>query len=77
MQSEYKSLKKFKVLVGTPHADVKNYCLPDYILSVDMLTYKNKKVLVVDNSATNKNKKLIEQLGVGSVHLKKIGRAHV
>jgi len=71
MQSEYKSLKKFKVLVGTPHADVKNYCLPDYILSVDMLTYKNKKVLVVDNSATNKNKKLIEQLGVGSVHLKR------
>lgn len=71
MQNEYKKLKKFKVLVGTPHADVKNYCLPDYIMSINLLTYKNKKVMVVDNSATNKNKKLIEQLGVDAVHIKR------
>lgn len=68
---EFKSLKKFKVLVGTPHADIKNYCLQDYIGSVKNLTYSNYNVLVVDNSETNKNKKKIVQQGIPAIHIKR------
>ncbi len=71
MQSEYRNLKNFKVLVGTPHADVKNYCLNNYINSVKSLSYKNKNVLVVDNSIRNKNAKLIQRMGVDAVHIKR------
>ena len=67
----YKGLKKFKVLVGTPHADIKNYCLEQYISVVKTLTYKNYDVLVVDNSATNDNQKMIRKLGIPALHIKR------
>lgn len=72
---EFRSLKKFKVLVGTPHADVKNYCLPNYIEAVKNLTYPNYKVLVVDNSETNKNKKKIVQQGLPAIHIKRANKS--
>ena len=45
-----KSLFKIpRVLVGTPHSDVKNYCIDKYIETVKNLSYGNYEVLVVDN----------------------------
>ena len=64
-------LKNFKVLVGTPHADIKNYCLEQYLATVKNLTYSNNKVLVVDNSETNKNKKKIVKNGISAIHIKR------
>jgi hypothetical protein len=70
-----RTLKKFKVLVGTPHYDGKNYCLEQYIKDVKGLTYDNYSVIVVDNSETNKNTKLIRQKGISAIHLKR-GNKH-
>lgn len=66
-----KKLKKFKVLVGTPHADVKNYCLDNYISAVKGLTYDNYNILVVDNSETTKNQKEIRKQGIPCQHIKR------
>lgn len=66
-----KKLKNFKVLVGTPHADIKNYCLDSYISSVKNLSYNNRQILVVDNSETHKNKKNIVKRGIPALHIKR------
>jgi len=66
-----KKLKKFKILVGTPHADVKNYCIDNYISSVKGLTYSNYNVLVVDNSETTKNQKYFRKKGLPTAHIKR------
>jgi GT2 family glycosyltransferase len=64
-------LKRQKVLVGTPHAEVKNYCLDKYIDNVKGLTYPFHDLLVVDNSATHHNAKNIKKRGVPAVHIKR------
>lgn len=66
-----RKLKKFKILVGTPHADVKNYCLDNYVKNIKELTYGNFQVLVVDNSESNKNTKLIKKMGLPAIHIKR------
>lgn len=62
--------KNKRVLVGTPHSDVKNYCINDYIERVKTLTYKNYDVLVVDNSEGRKNYKLLTKEGFHVSHVK-------
>lgn len=71
MQVPYRTLKKMKVLVGTPHAESKNYCLPQYVNNIQNLTYKHKNVLVVDNSASHNNQKLIRSFGLPCYYIKK------
>jgi|SRR3989304_2111535 len=61
----------FRVLIGTPHADVKNYCLANYIKTVKGLSHKNYDVLVVDNSETNDNQKRIRKEGIAALWVKR------
>lgn len=63
--------KMSKVLVGTPHADVKNYCFDNYVKNVKSLTYPNYDILVVDNSKDNKNTKKFKKAGIPAVHIKR------
>lgn len=62
--------KNPKVFIATPHADRKNYCLEQYIEVINSLTYKNKVVMVADNSDTNKNSKLLTKLGIKNIYIK-------
>ncbi|MBS3059810.1 MAG: hypothetical protein J4224_05310 [Candidatus Diapherotrites archaeon] len=39
-----------KILVGSPVTSLKKYSIPDYIKALNSLTYKNKELLVLDNS---------------------------
>lgn len=71
LMQDYRSLKKFKVLIGTPHADVKNYCLDSYVSNVKNLTYPNYEILVADNSETTKNQKNLRKKGVPTLHVKR------
>jgi len=42
-----------KVLVGCPTAETHKYCFKEYSETVKNLTFKNKKILLVDNSKTS------------------------
>jgi hypothetical protein len=66
----FSKLKKFKVLVGTPHNQIKNYCFDDFLANVTNLTYKNYNVLIADNSKERKNFKNIKKVGVQSVYVR-------
>ena len=46
----FSKLKKFKVLVGTPHNEIKNYCFDDFLANVTNFTYKNYKYASVYRS---------------------------
>jgi cellulose synthase/poly-beta-1,6-N-acetylglucosamine synthase-like glycosyltransferase len=72
MMKEFRKLKKFKVLVGCPHSDIKNYGLDDYLAMITNLTYDKKyyDVLIVDNSKDNKNTQMIRKAGVDCLHVK-------
>ncbi len=66
-----KKPRKFpRILVCTPHNDVKNYCFDDFLSLVTNLTYKNYDVLIADNSKDNRNAKRIMKAGANSVHVK-------
>lgn len=69
---EFKKLKKFKVLVGTPHSEIKNYCFDDFLSTITNLTYNKGEydVLIADNSKEKKNAKRIMKAGVQSIHIK-------
>ena len=73
----YKKLKKFKVLVGTPHADRKNYCFNEYLDSVKSLTYSHYNVLIVDNSNTRKNYKQINANNVNAVYVNPHAKSNI
>lgn len=62
--------KDIKVLVITPHNEVKNYCFDEWMARVKNLTYHNYDVLVADNSPTNKNKKKIQKAGFDCIWIK-------
>jgi hypothetical protein len=66
----FSKLKKFKVLVGTPHNEVKNYCFDDFISNATNLTYKHYNIVIADNSKRNKNSKQISKLGVSTIYVK-------
>ncbi len=66
----FRSLKKFSVLVGTPHHEVKNYALDTYLPRVTNLTYPNYNILVADNSPTRKNYKMLSKQGIECVYVK-------
>jgi len=67
---KFSTLKKFKVLVGCPHSDIKNYALDDYLSMITKLTYSNYDVLIVDNSKDNKNTVKIRKSGIPCLHVK-------
>ncbi len=69
---EFKKLKKLKVLVGTPHSEVKNYCFDDFLSTITNLTYNKGEydILIADNSKERKNAKKIMKAGVQSIHIK-------
>lgn len=52
-----------KVLVGCPTAEYKAYCLEEYVKALKELSYKNKDILIVDNSKDNKYFERIKGLG--------------
>jgi hypothetical protein len=62
--------KGYRVLVGTPHSDKKNYCIEDYISAIKSLSYKNIDVLIVDNSESRKNYKRFIKEGFKAIHIK-------
>lgn len=70
LPTQIKKLKKFRVLVGTPHNEVKNYCLDEFLSRATNLTYKNYDFLIADNSKTKKNVKHLMKLGVNAVYIK-------
>jgi hypothetical protein len=67
---QFRHLKNFSVLVGTPHADRKNYCFNEFVEMVKTFTYKNYNVVIADNSKSNKNYKLIVKHGLNSLRIK-------
>jgi hypothetical protein len=69
---EFRKLKKMKVLIGTPHSEVKNYCFDDFLSRITNLTYNNGEydILIADNSKERKNAKKIMKAGVQSIFIK-------
>lgn len=65
---------KIRVLVAAPHNEVKNQTIEAWIERVKNFTFKNfnfkTDVLIVDNSESPKNKKLLKKLGVNCVHVR-------
>lgn len=53
-----------RVLVGCPTAEIKAYCLEEYVKGLKALTYANKDLLLVDNSATPDYAARIKALGI-------------
>jgi len=53
-----------KVLVGCPTAEIKDYCLKEYVDGLKALTYPNKDFLIVDNSQTGAYAEKIKGLGI-------------
>jgi hypothetical protein len=68
----FKALKKFKVLIGIPHNEIKNYCLEDLLSTTTNLTYDKQyyDILIADNSKSSKNVKKIIKRGVDAIHVK-------
>ena len=63
-------MKYPRVLVATPHADRKNYCLPQFLEVLESLSYPNMEILVVDNSESRKNLKMFVKKGIRCIHVK-------
>src|SRR3989338_118772 len=57
-------MKYPKVLVGCPTSNYHEYALQQYADSIKKLTYKNKDVLLVDNSEDNVYFEKIKSLGI-------------
>lgn len=72
----FKSLKKFKILIGTPHNEIKNYCFDEFISNVKSFTYKNFDILIADNSHSRKNMKNIMKKGINCIHVKPKNKAN-
>ncbi len=56
-----------KILVGCPTYEGKAYCLGEFVNGLRKLTYKNKDVLLVDNSKTDFYKQKLESLGINVI----------
>jgi GT2 family glycosyltransferase len=66
----YRQKKKVKILLGTPHNIVKDYCFEDWIERATNLSYPNYDILIADNSPTNKNKKRLMKRGIDAIYIK-------
>jgi hypothetical protein len=75
-KTEILSKKNIKVLVATPHNEIKNYCFDEWLNRVTNLTYKNYDILIADNSKKNKNKKKILQKGINAIWIKPKNKAN-
>ncbi len=56
-----------KILVCCTVADVKEYCLEPYIQAIKKLTYKNKDILLADNSKTDDYMNKIKLMGINCI----------
>tara|TARA_R110001599_G_scaffold253563_1_gene453805 strand:+ start:13 stop:717 length:705 start_codon:yes stop_codon:yes gene_type:complete len=65
-----------KILIAAPQSDVKNYCFLDWAMNINKFSYPKDKldVLLVDNSDTQENIKIIEKLGMTAKYIPKNGR---
>jgi hypothetical protein len=52
-----------KILVGTPLNDAKNYIIMDWLASLSKITYDNIDIMLVDNSITTDNYKMLLKMG--------------
>ena len=57
-----------RILLATPTADVKDYCIREWSYYVKHLTYPNLEILIVDNSIDPTYWKKIKSLGLPVVH---------
>ena len=60
---EMESNKEIKVLVGVPVSEMYDYCFKEFIEGLRALTYKNKEILLVDNSKDENYFKKFEKEG--------------
>lgn len=65
-----KAINKYKVLVGTPHNEVKNYCFDDWAELAKTLTYPNYDLMIVDNSKDRSNCQKILSMGIKCDYVK-------
>jgi len=56
-----------KVLVGCPTSETHKYCFKEYLEAVNNLTFKNKKILLVDNSKTTNYFNFIKNNGMDAI----------
>ncbi len=65
-----KKHKKPRILICTPHNEVKNYCIEDFLRKVTNLSYTNYDILFADNSKTHDNTRKLMKSGINCVHVK-------
>jgi len=56
-----------RILIGCPTYEGKAYCLEEFVNGLRKMTYKNKDILLVDNSKTDSYKQKLEQLGINVI----------
>lgn len=57
-----------KILVGSPVTSLKEYCIGDYIAGLKALSYKNKELLVLDNSPQGRDlEHYFKETGIGYI----------
>src|SRR3989344_3379149 len=56
-----------RVLVGCPTAETHRYCFKEYSEAVNNLTFKNKKILLIDNSKTTNYFNFIKNTGIDAI----------
>jgi len=66
-----------KILIGTPTADVKDYCWEEFYENVQALTYKNSDFFVADNSPNNDYTKKLRKLGVDVGKIKRKAKSNI
>jgi len=62
-------MKYPKVLLATPTAKAKDYCLNDWASYVKGLTYPNLDILIIDNSKETDYYKTIQKKGLPVIHI--------
>lgn len=69
--------KKPKVLIGTPTAQIKDYCWNEFSERVDQLTYKKSAFYLVDNSLSRKYHKKIRKQRVDVGFVKRKSKSNI
>ncbi|MEM4264041.1 MAG: glycosyltransferase family 2 protein [Candidatus Woesearchaeota archaeon] len=61
--------KYTKVLIGIPTYDGKDYCLDEFLDSLNKIDYPNKEILFIDNSDDPLHAEIIRKKGFNVVHI--------
>src|SRR3989338_7137721 len=64
-------MAEIKILIGCPIYDGKKYCLNKFIEGLKSLAYKNKDILLIDNSKDDLFAKQLNDLGLPTIHMGK------